>query len=89
MRKDAAAIDLEILPRLESLLQGASVVESTYTCLYAHKAVLTDMKERLLTQQFGNLTVSESPHDASVAQFLVYTTTLAMVEISDVVRSIV
>ena len=88
--QDAAAIALEILPRLESLLRGASVAESTYTCLYAHNAVLADMKERLLTQQLGNLTVSESPHDdASVPQFLVYTTTLAMVEISDVVRSIV
>lgn len=49
--KDAAAIALEILPLLESLLRGTSVAESTYTCLYAHNAVLSEMKERLLTQK--------------------------------------
>lgn len=87
--KDAAAIALEILPLLESLLRGTSVAESTYTCLYAHNAVLSEMKERLLTHKFGNLGVSVSPHDTNIAQFLVYAATLAMVEISDVVRSIV
>lgn len=87
---DAAAIGLEILTRLESLLSGASVAESTYTCLYAHNAVLSEMKERLanpdLTQQFENLQLM---NPTQTAQFLVYAQTLAMVEISDVVRSIV
>lgn len=92
--KDAAGIGLEVLSRLESLLSGASVAESTYTCLYAHNAVLSDMKERLWTQQLENLKLSTKPntpadHETRTAQFLVYAITLAMVEISDVVRSIV
>jgi hypothetical protein len=92
--RDAADIGLEVLSRLESLLSGASVAESTYTCLYAHNAVLSDMKERLWTQQLDNLKLSTKPstpadHGTQTAQFLVYSITLAMVEISDVVRSIV
>lgn len=63
----AAEICLQGLVRLESLTSGASVAESTYTCLYAHNAVLRDMQSRLfpeeestllptaLTQHFGKL----------------------------------
>ena len=87
---DASSIGLEILSRLESLLSGASVAESTYTCLYAHNAVLIDMKERLWTQQFDSMNILlEESQDSNIPQFLVYATTLALVEISDVIRSIV
>jgi hypothetical protein len=88
--QDATDIGLEILIRLEALLSGASVAESTYTCLYAHNAVLCDMRQRLheqpssLTEQFGALLKIQP-----AAQMLVYAQVLALVEISDVVRSII
>lgn len=94
---DAADIGMEILTRIESLLGGASVAESTYTCLYAHNSVLLEMKEAIdsgesLMKKFGsmrtsNLTCSLTP--ATAPQLLVYTQVLGMVEISDVIRSIV
>jgi hypothetical protein len=102
--RDAADIGLEIVIRLESLLSGASVAESTYTCLYAHNAVLRDMKSHIstttteakkedatLTQQLKALDLVDRSNTSvtELAQFLVYAQTLALVEISDVVRSIV
>jgi hypothetical protein len=35
---------------MQSLLSGASVGESTFTCLYAHSSVLADMKSRLVPE---------------------------------------
>jgi len=117
--RDAADIGLEILTRLESLLSGASVAESTYTCLYAHNAVLRDMKARVVgggggsssssgssssrttttttkeetnsnvTERLGGIDLASRNNNDDLPQFLVYAQTLALVEISDVVRSIV
>jgi Mak10 subunit, NatC N(alpha)-terminal acetyltransferase len=89
--EDAAVIALESLSRLESLFRGASIAESTYTCLYAHSKVMSDMKERLWTEQFDSIQISfdKSPDESRAAQFVVYACTLAMLEIGDVVRGIV
>jgi hypothetical protein len=79
--RDSCLIAVEGLVRLESMLGGSSVVESIYTCLYAHAEVCEDMKSRL-----------HSPGSSSrgtVAQHVVYSTTLALVEISEIMRSIV
>lgn len=46
--EQAAVIVTEILIRLTAQLNGASVGESTFTCLYAHRAVLLDMQQRLM-----------------------------------------
>lgn len=88
---DAAHISLQNLIRLESLLDGASVVESTYTCLYAHLPVIQDMKARLepssLTEQIQ--AIMKSTMRGSLAQHVVYASTLLLVEVTDTVRSII
>jgi Mak10 subunit, NatC N(alpha)-terminal acetyltransferase len=76
---DACLIVVEALTRLESMLTGASVAESIYTCLYVHNSVLADMKSRL----------QDVKQASSPAQHAVYATSLAMVAISKVVREIV
>ena len=106
--RDSVLIAVEALVRLESMLGGASVVESIYTCLYAHSAVLEDMKERLdpptvtLTEKFENLLKSttsssnkqqvqqqQQPARGTLAQHVVFSTSLALVEITEIMRSIV
>jgi hypothetical protein len=77
--RDACLIAVEALTRLESMLSGASVAESIYSCLYTHNEVLADMKLRLQSNKRGS----------SPAQHAVYATSLAMVAISKVVREIV
>jgi len=96
---DAANIGLEILTRFESLLGGSSVAESTYTCLYAHNAVLSDMKRIMdgdasLVEKFGAMWTSNPPANLSdekvtTPQLLVYAQVLGIVEISEVIRSII
>jgi len=96
---DAANIGLEILIRLESLLGGASVAESTYTCLYAHNAVLSDIKrivdgDASLAERFGAMWTSPpisplSNEEITTPQLLVYAQVLGVVEISEVLRSII
>lgn len=98
MLRDSVFICVEALVRLESMLGGASVVESTYTCLYAHASVIEDMKERLdppnqtLSEKFENLlsatNTSKQPR-GSLAQHLVFATSLALVEVTEIMRSIV
>lgn len=80
--QDASVIAVEALTRLESMLTGASVAESVYTCLYTHNAVLLDMKTRI---------ESTDDEDSAVtpAQRAVYALSLALVAISKIVRDIV
>jgi Mak10 subunit, NatC N(alpha)-terminal acetyltransferase len=77
--QDACLIAVETLTRLESMLSGASVAESIYTCLYVHNSVLSDMKCRLQNDKQGS----------SPAQRAVYATSLALVAVGKVVRKIV
>lgn len=92
--EDAAYISLECLVRLESLLGGASVVESTFTCLYAHQPVVADMKARLddssactLTEQMKRMGVDE--HVRTPAQRAVYASVLLLLDLTDVIRGII
>lgn len=94
--RQTACIALEALTRLEALLTGASLPESTYTCIYAHNAVLSDMRKRIdttstITEQLGKLMnpSDKKPKVRTTPQLVLYATTLALVEISDVVRCIV
>jgi hypothetical protein len=79
--EEAAFISLEALIRLESLLDGSSVVESTFTCLYAHQPVLADMKARLQPDS--------KEKNGTTAQRVVYAATLMLLELTDVLRSII
>lgn len=95
--RDAAFIAVEALVRLESMLGGSAVVESTYTCLYAHCAVMEDMKSRLdppsetLTEKFEKLLNSSSIQTprGTPPQHVVYATSLALIEITEIMRSII
>jgi hypothetical protein len=91
--QDVAWISLEILVRQQSLLCGSSLGESTFTCLYAHTAVLADMKSRLfpgkeetLVERFEGL-MKDSP--GTPAQYVLFTVALALVEITEVTRGII
>ena len=104
--RDSVLIAVETLVRLESMLGGSSVVESIYTCLYAHSSVIEDMKTRLDMNASGlspketmqmllqtTTTTSSSTSDSqprgTLAQHIVYASTLAMVEITEIMRSII
>lgn len=93
---ETAVIAVEALTRLEALLSGASMPESTYTCMYAHNAVMSDMRERLdpkwtISEQLSQLMTptKNKPKDPTIPQLVLYATILALVDMSDVVRSIV
>jgi hypothetical protein len=94
--QDVAWISLEILVRQQSLLSGASLGESTFTCLYAHTAVLADMKSRLFPDKEGTLVerfdglMKDSPGTPGTpAQYVLFTVALALVEITEVTRGII
>jgi hypothetical protein len=91
--EDAAFIALENIVRLESLLSGASVVESTYTSLYAHKVVLEDMQKRLdtsmsLTEQMKAIMHPPSKK-GTTAQHVVFASTLLLVELTELFRGVI
>jgi hypothetical protein len=91
--QDVAWISLEILVRQQSLLSGSSLGESTFTCLYAHTAVLADMRSRLfpdqeetLIERFEGL-MKDAP--GTPAQYVLFAVALALVEITEVTRGII
>lgn len=94
---NAAYISLEILVRLQSLLTGSSVGESTFTCLYAHSAVLADMTTRLCKDKRGFTTsllermegLCLQGSSGTTAQWSVFACALALVEITESVRNII
>jgi Mak10 subunit, NatC N(alpha)-terminal acetyltransferase len=61
----ATFISLEILVRLQALVSGSAVGESTFTCLYAHASVLADMKQRLLVPQKNDEVLGKSTNARS------------------------
>ena len=95
--EDVAHISLECLSRLESLLSGASVVESTYTCLYAHKSVVTDMKakldqslsDNLLGQMQRMLVGNGEPSPRSLPQHVLFASILLLLDLTDLIRNII
>jgi Mak10 subunit, NatC N(alpha)-terminal acetyltransferase len=102
--QSTALICMEILVRFQALLTGSSVGESTFTCLYAHAAVLNDMKMRLnadvslsslveSVQQInlsdGNHELNHRPTETTIAQWSVFACALALVELTDSVREII
>ena len=95
--EDVAHISLECLSRLESLLSGASVVESTYTCLYAHKSVVTDMTAKLnqsssdtLLDQMQRMLVGHGDASpGSLPQHVLYASILLLLDLTDLIRNII
>lgn len=90
---DSLFIGVNILVRMQSLLSGASVGESTFTCLYAHSPVLADMELRLfpnsLSKRLDRLMVEYHKPEGTTAQMMVFAFTLALVETTQVVRGII
>jgi hypothetical protein len=86
--RDAAFIALEALTRLESMLSGASVVESIFTCLYTHKPVLSDMQQQLYPEPTAEAS-SETENRGTLPQHIVYTASLLLVEQMETYRGII
>ncbi|KAL3944097.1 MAG: hypothetical protein SGBAC_001828 [Bacillariaceae sp.] len=86
---DAAHILIENMIRLESLLGGASIVESTYTCLYNHKSVVADMKQRMTGPASSDNGAEKQQMRGTLAQNVVYASTLMILELTDTIRSII
>ena len=95
--KDAAHFGVETLIRFEAFLAGASVGESSATCLYAHKAVVLDMERDLFPDGTRDQLVSGQIHAESVEQAVVnffpksvvYAFTLALLQITEDSRTII
>lgn len=87
--RTAAFITMEMLLRLQSFLSGSSVGESIFTCLYAHSSVLEDMKTKLFRDGTALKDGFEGPSRENYPQFIVFTCTVAVVEITSVARGIV
>lgn len=95
---------LEVLVCVQALCAGASVGESTFTCLYAHAPVLQDMEARLfpveqsLAEQLNldennntttTTTTTRLSFKGTPAQFIIYTLSTALNEITVLFRTIV
>lgn len=93
--EDAAFVSMENLVRLESFLtEGSSIVESTYTSLYAHIGVMQDMRDRLeptsLTEHMqAMMSSSSNPTKGTLAQHIVYSSTLMMIQLTELVRGVI
>ncbi|KAL3924307.1 MAG: hypothetical protein SGILL_001126 [Bacillariaceae sp.] len=94
--EDSAFIAMENMIRLESLLSGSSVVEATYTSLYTHKLVLEDMRKRLLPEEPSisladqmKASLQSPSRKGTAPQYVVFASTLMLVELTDLVRGIV
>mmetsp|Transcript_23414 Transcript_23414/g.55166 ORF Transcript_23414/g.55166 Transcript_23414/m.55166 type:complete len:803 (-) Transcript_23414:934-3342(-) len=90
--EDAVFIATENLIRLESYLtEGSSVVESTFTCLYAHNSVMQDMKKRLepfsLTEQMQAMMTAATK--GTLPQHIVYSSTLMLIELTELCRAVI
>mmetsp|Transcript_18875 Transcript_18875/g.44104 ORF Transcript_18875/g.44104 Transcript_18875/m.44104 type:complete len:772 (-) Transcript_18875:85-2400(-) len=89
------------LVRLQAMFSGASVGESVFTCLYAQKSILCEMEqyfeamassERGETSLQNRLTILKENISSSTcvcAQFALFTASCALIEITEVFRSIV
>lgn len=94
--EDVAYIALQCLSRLESLLSGASVIESTYTCLYAHESVMTDMKaaldpsqsEILSEKMQGLMAVDPDESQRHLPQRVLFASMLLLLDLTDVLRNV-
>lgn len=94
--KDALFISLGCLVRLEAMLGGASVGESTFTCLYAHFSVMCDMKTKVMPEPEGiaeklkNVMSDRKALgptlDGTVPQVVVFSSSLMLVELTSKIR---
>lgn len=76
--EQVACIAVECWTRIEALLGGVNVLESTYTCLYAHNHILREMR------YFCN-----ENNKVKAQHYALYASVLALVKISNAVHEIV
>jgi len=89
---DAAFIVTENLIRLESFLtDGSSIVESTFTSLYAHQSVMENMKKYLepssLTEQMQAIMTTNKK--GTLPQIIIYSSTLMLIELTELLREVI
>ena len=102
--EQTAEIVMHQLVRIQAFFTGASVGESVFTCLYAHKPILCEMEQHFLdvwtpSQESSGASLLEVQSQALFekasadshfcAQLSLFASTCAMVEITEVFRSIV
>lgn len=90
--EDAVFIIAENLVRLESFLtDGSSIVESTFTSLYAHKSVIENMRRALepssLTEQMQ--AIMTTTRKGTLPQNIVYSSTLMLIELTELLREVI
>lgn len=90
--EDAVFIISENLVRLESFLtDGSSIVESTFTSLYAHKTVMENMKKMLepssLTEQMQ--AIMTTTRKGTLPQNIVYSSTLMLIQLTELLREVI
>ena len=96
--EQTSVIVLHQLVRLQALFSGASVGESVFTCLYAHKTIVCEMQQYFMDAMSSS---SSSSFDAKClfergcadmnfcAKLSVFASTCVIVEITELFRSIV
>ena len=73
---------------LDSMICGSSVIESTFTCLYAHDGILHDMRNEL---QPHTITTDHNIHTfpQNAPKWTVYAAALILVKLSEAIRKMV
>lgn len=92
--RQARVIVLETLTRFQSFLDGNSVAETIYTCLYAHNAILSDMQSKVINTNLvsgSNSKPGFNHHlrEVGKAQLAVWGVSLLMVKLSKLVKQII
>ncbi len=87
--RQARVVVLEILTRFQSFLDGNSVAETVYTCLYAHNIILSDMQSEVAHIISNDESNANELKEVEKAQLAVWCVSLLMVKVSKLVRTIV
>uniref|UniRef100_A0A7S3QCU7 Uncharacterized protein n=1 Tax=Chaetoceros debilis TaxID=122233 RepID=A0A7S3QCU7_9STRA len=91
--RQARFIIMEIISRFQAYMDGHSVAETIYTCLYAQNTILLDMQKILESRGSGmessNEGGTETETESMSAQLAVWIASLFMVKTSKLVRNIV
>lgn len=81
---------MEMLIRLESFLQGNSVAETIYTCLYVHEDILQDMFHQLEEEEQQQHSLSNTEITmTTTAQQCVFFASILLIQLTDDIIQIV
>ncbi len=87
--RQTRVIVLEILTRFQSFLDGNSVAETVYTCLYAHNIILSDMQSKVACIISNLESNANELKKVEKAQLAIWGVSLLVVKVSKLVKTIV